>query len=262
MKKIFLIQLLSLLFVTLFGAEPIVQGKFAFVEGGKFFMGQASSTGDESPIHEVQVNSFFIYKTEVTQKEWLEIMKYNNSHFVGPDRPVENVSWYEATVFCNMKSIKERLKPAYELNGLLTIVDLDANGYRLPTEAEWEYAARGGLKSGNTLYSGSPLHGNVGILKDKAPVEVATKNPNELGIYDMTGNVAEWCWDWYDYLTYSLTRKTGLSSDPTGAFFGDYRVIRGGSWESETRSGYVSFRSYHYPYKQLPTIGFRVVRSR
>jgi formylglycine-generating enzyme required for sulfatase activity len=204
------------------------ESNFVRVEGGTFQMGSNNGDSDEKPIHTVTVKSFSISKYEVTQKEWQEVMGNNPSGFKGDNRPVENVSWYEAVDYCNKRSIKERLTPVYKGSGDNITCDWNANGYRLPTEAEWEFAAKGGTKEYlTTEYSGSNsvdvvawYSGNSG----NSTHPVGTKAANSLGIYDMSGNVWEWCWDWYG--GYS----SGSQTDPRGAVSGAIRVFRGGSW--------------------------------
>ena len=187
------------------------------VEGGTFTMGATSEQGsdadsDEKPAHKVTLSNYSIGETEVTQALWQAVMGSNPSHFKGDlQRPVEQVSWNDCQTF---------IKKLNQLTG---------ENFRLPTEAEWEYAARGGKSSKGYKYSGSNTIGEVAWYTDNSLSKtrsVKTKKPNELGIYDMSGNVYEWCSDWYSssyYSSYSGTNPTGPSS-------GSYRVLRGGSW--------------------------------
>ncbi len=233
---------------------------FVRVEGGTFQMGSPNGGDDsERPAHWVTVKSFNMGKYEVTQREWREIMGNNPSNFKGDNLPVENVSWYDAVDYCNKRSIKEGLTPAYRGSGDGITCDWNANGYRLPTEAEWEYAAKGGKGSPeNYTYSGSNsvdavawYDGNSGGRTQP----VGTKTANSLGIHDMSGNVWEWCWDWYG--SYSNSSQT----DPWGPSFGAYRVLRGGSWSDS--AGYVrsAFRGNLTPsYRGYVNGGFRLVR--
>lgn len=180
------------------------------VEGGTFRMG-STKYDDEKPIHTVRLSDFCIGKYEVTQEEWEAVMGNNPSHFKGENKPVECVSW---------KDCQEFIKKLNDLTGLQ---------FRLPTEAEWEYAARGGNRSKGYKYSGSNNIGNVAWYWDNSNKEthaVGTKQPNELGIYDMSGNVWEWCSDWYSSSYYS----SSPADNPTGPSTGSYRVIRGGGW--------------------------------
>jgi formylglycine-generating enzyme required for sulfatase activity len=208
--------------------------------------------------YSVTVSSFIIGKYEVTQREWQEVMGNNPSYFKGDNRPVEQVSWYDAVEYCNKLSKKEGLTPAYTINGDYTTCNWSANGYRLPTEAEWEYAARGGNKSKGYTYSGSNTIGNVAwydVNSDDRTHDVGTKAPNELGIYDMTGNVWEWCWDWY--ASYSSSSQT----NPKGANSGSYRVDRGGSWYYFDFGCRVATRLYNSPGYSYSILGLRVLRT-
>jgi formylglycine-generating enzyme required for sulfatase activity len=187
-------------------------------------------------------------------------MENNPSHFKGDALPVENVSWYEAVAYCNALSLKEGLTPAYRGSGESMVCDFSANGYRLPTEAEWEYAAREGTRAyGGYEYAGGDnieelgwYHGNSGGRTHP----VGTKAPNGLGLYDMSGNVWEWCWDWYSG---SYERRD--QTDPRGPPAGTDRVDRGGSalydaefLRSANRDGYIPTYRYWF-------LGFRVCRS-
>ena len=196
--------------------------KMIAVEGGTFTMGATSEQGsdadsDEKPTHSVTLSSYSIGETEVTQALWQAVMGSNPSYFSGSNKPVECVSWNDCQDFIR------------KLNALT------GENFRLPTEAEWEYAARGGNKSRGYEYAGSNTLGNVAWYWDNIPSQssesagygtqvVATKSPNELGLYDMCGNVWEWCQDWYG--SYS----SGSQTNPTGPSSGSDRVRRGGSW--------------------------------
>ncbi|MDN5354274.1 MAG: hypothetical protein PWQ09_1030 [Candidatus Cloacimonadota bacterium] len=254
-----------------------IPASMVFVQGGSFQMGSNSSDAndDEQPVHTVSVDDFFIGKYEVTQKEWREVMGDNPSRFKGDNRPVENVSWYDAVEFCNKKSEMEGLEKCYSGRGC----DFSKNGYRLPTEAEWEYAARGGIESDNAnyRYAGSNdidkvawywknsgdtrLSGNWDYGKidnnNCRTHPVGQKQPNELGIYDMSGNVGEWCWDWYDSNYYAYSPK----NNPQRPSSGSYRVNRGGSWADSADGCRVAGRSGGDPDRSYSGIGFRVVRS-
>ena len=213
------------------------------VEGSTFTMGATPEQGNdayeyERPAHQVTLSDYYIGRYEVTQKEWQAVMGDNPSKFYGDNLPVENVSWNDCQDFINKLN---------QLTGLK---------FRLPTEAQWEYAARGGKQSKGYKYSGSDkirdvawYYGNSGIKTHK----VGTKHPNELGIYDMSGNVWEWCGDCY--YSYSSSAQT----NPTGPSSGSARVLRGGSWSSYARSCRVSDRNYHYPSYRYDFDGFRVV---
>jgi formylglycine-generating enzyme required for sulfatase activity len=203
---------------------------FVFVQGGTFQMGTASGgDDDERPVHTVTLTSFYMGKYEVTQQEWTEIMGSNPSYSKGDDLPVGMVSWYDAIEYCNKRSLREGLTPAYRGSGDSVTCDFSASGYRLPTEAEWEYAAKGGANGAylTYLYAGSNSVGGVGWYDGNSgdgKHPVGQKQPNDLGLYDMSGNVMEWCWDWYgDY-------PGGSQTDPEGPASGWWRVLRGGSW--------------------------------
>jgi formylglycine-generating enzyme required for sulfatase activity len=240
------------------GTAKVTPKKMIYVEGGTFQMGSTNGGSSEQPIHTVTVSSFLIGKYEVTQKEWQEVMGYNPSYSEGDNRPVESITWYDAVEFCNKLSEKEGLTPAYTINGFDVSCNWSANGYRLPTEAEWEYAAKGGKKSKNYKYSGSDNIDDVAWYdanSDGRSHDVGTKAPNELGIYDMSGNVWEWCWDWYG--SYS----SSPSSNPRGPNSGSSRVDRGGSWSYYDGSCRVAYRNYRSPGDSLDVFGFRIVRT-
>lgn len=211
------------------------------VKGGTFTMGSNDSEAydGEKPTHNVTVSDFMIGKFEVTQKLWKAVMGSNPSHFKGDNLPVENVSWNDAQEFIR------------ELN------QQTGQNFRLPTEAEWEYAARGGNKSRGYKYSGGSNINDVAwytsTTNDSGTKPVGTKSPNELGIYDMSGNVWEWCQDRYgDY-------SSGSQYNPTGPSSGSIRVLRGGSWIHSAGDCRVSRRSLNYPGNRNFYYGFRLV---
>ena len=239
---------------------------FVHVKGGAFQMGSGYGEKDETPLHAVTVSSFYMSKYQVTQKEWLALMNNNPARFKGEKRPVENVSWYDAIDYCNRLSEKEGLTPAYTIDKNRKVSwNTEANGYRLPTEAEWEYAARGGNAPENHKYSGSDDADKVAWHSGNSEWtthDVGTKKSNRLGLFDMSGNVHEWCWDWYG----NYSNETQV--DPAGPSSGNGRVLRGGYWSSSPEnirstfrgSGYPSSRFYADRYKQIGGIyGFRVV---
>ena len=215
----------------------------ALLPAGEFLMGDAAGEDDEKPAHKVRVGAFYIDRSEVTQKAFQELMGRNPSKFVGPDRPVERVSWLGAVQFCNMRSLKEGLRPCYDPKTLAC--DFAADGYRLPTEAEWEYACRAGA---TTRYS---FGNDVGQLSryawmkanaDKATHPVREKGPNPWGLFDMHGNVAEWCNDFY-----AEGYAAGDAQDPRGPASGKERVLRGGSWAASAEACRSSARAGEAP---------------
>ena len=214
------------------------------VEGGTFTMGatdeQASDAySDEKPTHQVTLSSYYIGKTEVTQELWQAVMGSNPSGFSGANLPVEKVSWEDCQIF------------------IAILNELTGKYFRLPTEAEWEYAARGGSKSQGYKYSGSNTVDDVAWYPSNSSSKthpVATKAPNELGIYDMSGNVLEWCSDWYSSSYYSSSSQY----NPTGPASGSYRVFRGGSWDYHAGYCRVSFRDYSSPTKRFTFLGLRL----
>ena len=205
---------------------------------------------------------FEMLSTPVTQKLYEAVMGTNPSHFKGDDLlPVESVSWYDAVFFCNKLSIMEGLEPVYSINGKTEFRSLDtvpevntsASGYRLPTVEEWKYAARGGE---NYKYAGSDDLGEVGWYDGNsygATHPVARKKANGYGLYDMSGNVWEWCSDWYG--NYSSSSQT----NPTGPNSGSDRVFRGGSWNCNAGYCRSSFRNKLIPVIRLFTLGLRLV---
>lgn len=202
-----------------------------FVQGGTFTMGATSEQWSdaeerEKPAQDVTLSSYYICKYEVTQELWQAFMGNNPSEFKGAKRPVENVSWDDCKIFIS------------KLN------NFSGEHFRLPTEAEWEYAARGGNKSQGYKYSGSNDLNSVawfGKNSGSTTHDVGTKQPNELGLYDMSGNVSEWCSDW-------LGGYIGSSqSNPTGPSSGIYRVKRGGCFDYTAASCRASSRAYTSP---------------
>lgn len=240
--------------------------EMVFVEGGTFQMGSDEGESDEKPVHNVTLNSFLISKYEVTQELWESVMGNRPSYFKGSKRPVEFVNWCEAVEFCNKLSEKEGLQKAYSGSRDNITCDFDVNGYRLPTEAEWEYAARGGKKSKGYTYSGSNNLNEVGWYgasnnsgnrsKEEGTSGVGKKQPNELGIYDISGNVWEWCWDRYgDY-------SSGSQTNPGGPSAGSARVCRGGCWYYNVEYCRIVDRNCYTPDSSHEGLGFRLARTR
>ena len=236
-----------------------VSFKMVAVEGGTFTMGATAEQGSDAydweyPTHQVTLSSFSIGQTEVTQELWLAVMGSNPSYFQAStnsnygtnlQRPVERVSWNDCQTFIT------------KLN------QMTGKNFRLPTEAEWEYAARGGNRSQGYKYAGSNTVDDVSWYWDNIPSRssgtagygtqtVATKAPNELGLYDMSGNVFEWCQDWYG--SYSSDAQT----NPTGPASGSLRVSRGGSWNYNAWFCRVSYRSHYAPSSANRDLGLRL----
>ncbi len=200
---------------------------------GEFMMGDDSGESDEKPAHKVQVSAFYIDTREVTQKAYESLMEQNPSKRKAPDGPVEQVDWYHAALYCNMRSLKEGLKRCYDAKTLAC--DFEADGYRLPTEAEWEYACRAGTQTRFSCGDDPAKVRNCAWFKANAsqmPHPVGQKAPNPWGLYDMHGNVAEWCQDVYSESYYQ--KKEG--NDPRGPAEGVKRVLRGGSWRTSEES--------------------------
>lgn len=229
--------------------------RMVWVEGGEFVMGCTSEQGsdcdsDEKNVRRVTVDGFYIGMLEVTQSQWEKVMNTtidqqknkasaSNTYGVGPDYPMYYVSWEEAMEFCRLLSQQT------------------GKTYTLPTEAQWEYAARGGAKNEGTKYSGSHYLDNVAWYNGNSGNSThvcGTKRANALGIYDMSGNVWEWCKDWYgdSYISYDV-------NNPQGASSGSARVLRGGSWISNASDCRVAYRNYYTPGYRYNYGGFRVV---
>jgi formylglycine-generating enzyme required for sulfatase activity len=229
--------------------------EMVLLPGGEFMMGE----GDQK--RRVKLSPFYIDKYEVTQEMFKKVELPNPSHFKGDKNPAEMVAWVNAAVYCNERSLDEGLKPCY--NEDTWKCDFTANGYRLPTEAEWEYAARGG--SADKYFFGS----DTKVLKDYAiynknssgkTSRVGSRRPNQYGLYDMYGNVAEWCNDIFSPDYY----KNAPLNDPKGPDTGEGRVIRGGSWMDSEESLTSSWRGKDISINDAcvlkDTIGFRCVK--
>ena len=278
------------------GAQGIVAPEgFVLVKAGTFQMGSEDGENSNKPVHKVTITKpFYMGKYEVTQAEYEKYCSYTESYSpssgygYGDNYPAYYVSWYDALVYCNKRSIAEGLTPCYSIDGSIdpeewgelppawddplcdtwdaATCNWNANGYRLPTEAEWEYAARAGDKTVDSLtYSGTSDVNKFGDYawymdnSNSTTHEVGTKLQNAFGLYDMSGNVWEWCWNWF---TDSYDTTTEGGSDPTGTSAGSHRVFRGGSWYYGSVYCAVSYRGdYEYPYYRGFNLGFRVVRQ-
>lgn len=219
------------------------------VEGGVFQMGSDDSDAyvRGEPVHQVKLSSYSIGQTEVTQELWEAVMGSNPSNFKGLKRPIEKVSWNDCQTFIT------------KLNALT------GQHFRLPTEAEWEFAARGGVKSQGYKYAGSNTIDDVAWYTvnsydvgssdpNYGTHEVGTKQPNELGIYDMSGNVYEWCQDWYSSTYYF----SSVINNPAGPDTGSGRVTRGGSWRPDARDCCVARRGFFTPTSTRNNLGLRL----
>jgi len=270
--------LISLLIVVAISAcsqeKPEQKDTYVLVKGGNFI-------NTNSNYKSTTISNFYIGQYEVTQKEWVEIMGSNPSAFKDDNLPVEMVNWYDVIDYCNKRSLKEGLKPYYNIdknkkdpnnksdNDTLkwtVTLNAGANGYRLPTEAEWEYAAGGGQLSKSYTYSGSNKADEVAWYWQNAgekflsgdwnwPIiennhnktkSIGGKKPNELGLYDMSGNVREWCWNWYG----DIDSKSG-----------SFRVVKGGGWIGGINNNEISFRGKFEANGMGPDQGFRVIRG-
>ena len=255
-------------------------GEMVSVKGGKFLMGSPKSENwrsDDELQHEVTVSDFEISAHEVTQSEYRALMGDNPSSFNGDNLPVENVTWLEAVKFCNAKSEHEGLTPAYKIDGAKVTWDLSSDGYRLPTEAEWEYACRAGTSTPFNLehsigadeanfyghypyeieenyFSQHKLTTKPGIYRGET-VNVGSFPPNKLGLYDMHGNVGEWCWD--IYADYDVSAK----NNPTGPTSGTRRVNRGGGWNDFAKNMRSAYRAAAPQERRLYNVGIRLARG-
>lgn len=270
------------------------QPDMVFVKGGSFLMGDTSGDPDEKPLHRVAVRDFYLSETEITNagfKVFVEATGYRTDAELGDgsfvwdstgwskkegihwrhtefgrlrsdkdDRcPVLHVSWNDAAQYCNWWSKKEGLQQVYDFQGDTVIAHATSNGYRLPAEVEWEYAAAEGREIKTAVFSGDARIGEVAWYSGNAAKKVhpvGGKKANRLGLYDLTGNVWEWCHDRYDPQAYS--KETGIFGPSQGAL----RVLRGGSWNNNSRHCRLSNRTSRSPDFRDGNLGFRVARNK
>ncbi|WP_407426374.1 SUMF1/EgtB/PvdO family nonheme iron enzyme [Treponema sp.] len=241
--------------------------KMILIHGGQFMMGSLTSNT------QITLNSFHISETPVTQKQYFHVMGKNPSKLQGENHPVEMVNWCEAIIFCNTLSVLNKLTPCYSIGAATDLSGFDpaspvwkriscnftANGFRLPTEAEWEFAARGGKNQALLQYSGDSDINKVAWYGENSNItthDVGTKSANSLALYDMSGNVAEWCWDYYEQdLPY------GPQTNPHGPAIGNMHVKRGGSWLDDAEQCTVFYRSGSSPNARSSSLGFRICRT-
>lgn len=274
MKKIFLALLVSSFAFSVFAVEPemleSIESKLILMNAGSFEMGSKEFEKNETPVRTISLKSFYILNTEVTQEEYKAVIGHNYSNNKGEKLPVEEVSWYDAVIFCNKLSVASGLNPVYSLNGNTNadewgdvprmessqelkdlwksiVCDFNANGYRLPTEAEWEYAAGGNSEIDFTTTSWYKAN------SEEITHAVAEQSANENGLYDMNGNVWEWCQDWYSWYTHA----DGVNDvDNSGR-----KIRRGGSVLSDEVFCRNANRASSVPELRGIDLGFRVVRA-
>lgn len=206
----------------------------------------------------VTVNDFYIMDFVVEQADWVKTLSKNPSFFKDDSLPVESITWYDAINFCNKRSIDDGLQPCYEIVNGNVSCDFKNHGYRLPTEAEWEYAAKGGKNGNQYKYAGGDDPDEVAWYAKNANRMThpkGQKKANELGIYDMSGNVFEWCWDWF--AKYDKT----YADNPKGAISGNKRVVRGNCWVNGITTIYLSRRVSRSPNSCNHHLGVRLVKT-
>lgn len=257
--------------------SKVLEG-FIKITGGTFEMGSPESEnwrGSDETLHTVQVSDFFISPYEVTQAEYREVMGENPSNFAGDSLPMENISWLDAVRYCNARGERDGLMPVYQIDGQNVSWDRSADGYRLPTEAEWEYACRAGTTTPfNTENSPSAeeanyyghypyeIEGNYFSQENiqtkpgkyrETTIPVGSFVPNAWGLYDMHGNVGEWVWDYYGVY------KEDTQADPVGAAGGTHRVYRGGGWNDFAKNMRSAYRAAMQQDMGSFNIGLRLV---
>jgi formylglycine-generating enzyme required for sulfatase activity len=278
MKKLIIIFITIIFFTA--NAAAQLNNNMIYINGGMFIMGSPVNEEGRAS-NEIQrnitVGSFYISRFPITQKEFQEIMGHNPSSFKGDNLPVENITWWDALEYCNRRSQRERLTPVYTIDKSQGTAawNRSASGYRLPTEAEWEYACRAGtttpyntgikITSDQANFNGvwqEELLNEFGVITRinrgeyrKKTTQVGTFAPNARGLYDMHGNVWEWCWDLFG------PYASGTHTNPTGMISGYSRVMRGGSWSNSATNIRSAYRVDYDPGSKGNDIGFRVVRQ-
>lgn len=289
MKKTISLFFAAICLTSISSAQP----NMIRVKGGTFEMGDTAGDADEKPLHQVLITDFMLAATETTYQEF-EAFVRTTGYVTDAERgegsyiwdslgwhirlgvhwrhdalgrtiqnsneyPVIHVSWNDATQYCNWLSEKQGLIKVYDFQFDSLVINLQANGYRLPTEAEWEYAAAGGATKKKGHFSGKGALGSLAWYAantNHGPQKAAQKSPNALGISDLSGNVWEWCHDWYDKDSY----KQHPNSNTFGSSTGKERSIRGGSWNNNARHCRVANRSSRFPDFRDGSIGFRVLK--
>jgi formylglycine-generating enzyme required for sulfatase activity len=246
---------------------------FVLIKGGTFTMGSPAQELDrieDEVQRRVTISDFYIAKSEVSQREYSQLMGNNPSNFQGDTLPVENVTWFDAVRYCNARSATAGLTPAYTINSETVRWNKTANGYRLPTEAEWEYACRAGtttaFNSGAQMNDGDANFNNsygyntdasgrvIGVYRQRT-TPVNSFKANNWGLFDTHGNVWEWCWDYYGEY------GAAAQADPTGAAAGGYRVNRGGGWNDFPKHIRSAYRAATPPDNGSFNLGFRLARN-
>ena len=277
--------------------QLVSQPEMVLVKGGSFLLGDTTGDADERPVHQIFLSDFFIAKTEITVAQFKTFIeatgfmtdadlgegsyiwdnlgwhkkdsvcwRHNETGQLRPDEegnyPVTHVSWNDAAQYCNWLSEQSGLQKVYNFQKDSLQIDLNAGGFRLPTEGEWEYAAASGKTAKSTKFAGKGLPDALAWYSGNAlrhPHPVGLKNPNGSGLYDMNGNVWEWCHDWYGKNYYAQSRDV---RNPSGPISGETRCLRGGSWNNSAKHLRISNRSSRYPDFRDASVGFRVARQK
>ena len=271
--KTFLLFCIALFAAGSAMAQSRVPNNFVLIKGGTFTMGSPASEPEremDETQRRVTVSDFYIAQSPVTQREYNQLMGNNPSEFKGDTLPVENVTWFDAVRYCNARSAREGLIPAYTISGETAAWNRNANGYRLPTEAEWEYACRAGTTTpfntgGSITDKEANCYNHYGYNNDSSgrrigsyqgrTTTVNSYRANGWGLFDMHGNVADWCWDWYGEY------GTAAENNPAGAATGTLRVNRGGGWNDFPKHIRSAYRAATPPYNSSFNIGFRLARN-